>query len=185
MNITEENYKKLAKMLAFPYTIIIVLMGGYKIWSSNPDWKVPVIVGQLIVLAICNTIALISTLHSCMDMAKGKYSIRECVNINLIAKLLQLPAFIIKDLLAVFWLGWNIFSSNFYQGTEGFAATVILVLIYILTVFMTGLLSLGCTARLKQEELIKGKVTPIMVLLSFIYPVDIIIAIIYKKVSSK
>lgn len=95
---------------------------------------------------------------------------------NLAVKGLQLPSYIFHFLMGFLGAAMSIWGIGFVL----VAFTVI-----VLSILLTGISSIGCGIRMKQEGILTFWKALLMIIGSFIFCVDIIIAIIYVVISKK
>jgi hypothetical protein len=169
-----KRYLPLLLVIVFPYFIVFSLFcifTGFLIetfFQNN---------GLLLLLAliIIYTIAMICSIMTFIISLVKKRSAQEVARINMIVKLLHIPAYIIIFIIGLFGL-ITIFTM---------AISIVLVIMDCMTIFLTGLIGLGGIIRGLGENKLSKKEAVIHAIFQFVFCADIISSIIvYRKIKA-
>ena len=130
----------------------------------------------LLFLIILYAVALICTTVLFITIIAKKWDSREALRINMLIKLIQVPAYLI-----IFIIGLACLLTIF---TLGFS--IILFILDIMTIFLTGLIGVAGIKRAHVENKLSTKAATKYGISQFIFCADVISAIlVYRKVKEK
>jgi len=128
------------------------------------------LIAALLVLYIA---ALICSLSIFIKSLVTKRNARELLRLNLVIKLVHIPAYVI-----IFILGLAFMITIFT-----FAISIVLMILDVMTIFLSGLIGLSGVIRGYSEEKISMKSATIHGILQFVFCLDVISAVIvYRRV---
>ncbi len=184
------KYLKLIPLMIYPYLAILTGILLYaSLGKESPKWiesilSIPFIF-SIIKFLFENIIWCFLFFHLflfalailCAVLAvKSKNTPYQIAKMNLLLKATQIPAYIIYFALGVF---------SVFLSVWGIGILLAIILIDLLTIILTGINSIGCTIRLKKDTVISKRMAIILGICSFLYCVDIVVAIIYVVLSKK
>ncbi len=111
-------------------------------------------------IAISNTVACVN----------GKYTVLQGAKLNLIAKSLQIPIYLFHFAMGAF---------SFILSVWGAGFLLVAIVVDLLAIITTGINVIGCAVRMYDNRILSKKVAIALGICSFIYCIDLPIAIIY------
>ena len=157
-----KKYLQVIPIIIYPYLLIPVLFIATLIDSKIKVFNY-IINLYFIIIVIYTIILLISKLK--------EMSAKEMVKVNFIIKMCQMPWFIFSFVLEFIGIIMGIF---------GVFITVIFAFMNIFVRIITGIYSVGCIIKLKQEKVIGIPKTIFYSISSFVLIIDFIISILMK-----
>lgn len=94
----------------------------------------------------------------------------------MITKCVQIPAYIINFLFGCIGCLLSVW---------GLGIIIFVIITDFITIFFTGISSIGCTVLMKKQGALSNKLTLLCGIGSFTYCFDVIISIIYYKIAKK
>ncbi|MCQ2484477.1 MAG: hypothetical protein MJ168_03975 [Clostridia bacterium] len=113
---------------------------------------------------------------SIIKAAKGKQSACDSAKMNLLIKGCQIPAYIINFVVGIL---------SPLAGHFGIIAGVFIVVADIIAISMSGLFSVSCAVAFRKEKLQSKALSLITGILSFVFCIDVAVAIYYFVKTSK
>lgn len=129
-----------------------------------------------IIVIVYMALTLICTIFGSVYAAKSKMPPRKAAILNLVVKAVQIPAYLFHFLLGML----GTVASVWGIGIVAFA-----VLIDLFTIGLTGIHAIGCVVKTCKGGAIGKGAAVLMSIGSFIYCVDLIVAIVLVVISSK
>lgn len=173
-----KKYLKMIPLMLYPYAYLIYILFIYFTIKSSRlmdameiihfDFRITIVLFNLYVLFIAIFNAVITS--------KDESTSYEVAKMNLIIKGFQIPAYIFHFLISLVGLLMSVWGVGFIM---------IAIVVDLLSIILTGINSIGCTIKLKREGVINSKYAKIMGVGSFLYCVDLVIAIIYVVLCKK
>ena len=158
------KYGKLIPLVLYPY--------AYWLWIIC-EQEMPLIIATL----IYNIYVLVISIYYPVSVIRKKIPAHDAAKANLLIKGLQIPAYLFHFLMGIAGVAIGpIF---------GIPLILMAVVIDWLTIMLSGISSIGCHVQMKREGLISTGKAFWMLIGSFVYCVDIFIAIKYVKISKK
>lgn len=157
-------------MIIFPYAYLILLLIYSKI-TLEAAWELMPIISVVYLV-----LTLVSTIFGSIYAAKSKMAPRKAATLNLVVKAVQIPAYLFHFLLGML----GTVASVWGIGIVAFA-----ILIDILTIGLTGIHAIGCVVKCCKGGAIGKGAAILMSIGSFIYCIDLIIAIVLVVIGSK
>ncbi len=158
------KYGKLIPLILYPY--------AYWLWIIC-EQEMPLIIATL----IYNIYVLVISIYYPVSVIRKKIPTHDAAKANLLIKGLQIPAYLFHFLMGIAGVAIGpIF---------GIPLILMAVVIDWLTIMLSGISSIGCHVQMKREGLISTGKAFWMLIGSFVYCVDVFIAIKYVKISKK
>jgi len=166
-----KKYLPLTLVILFPYMIIfaiVCIFTGF-LMETVFGYNVFVLIAALLILYIaafiCSAVVFIRSLVK-------KRSAIELLRMNMIIKLVHIPAYVL-----IFLLGFAFFMTIFT-----FAFTIALMILDVMTIVLTGLLGLSGVIRGYSENKLSQNAAIVHGILQFVFCLDVASAIIaYRK----
>lgn len=165
------KYVKMIPLMLFPYAYIIGLVLSLSLQNRA---EFAVIGPGIAVVYLLYT--FVSTIYNAVVSSGKKYEVRSVARINLVVKLVQIPAYIFHLLL--FLLGM-------VASVWGIGVMLWVIIVNVMTILLTGINAIGCSVRMKKEGILNTPVAILMGIGNFIFCVDVIMAIIYMVLAKK
>lgn len=158
------KYSKLIPLILYPY--------AYWLWVICEQ-------GLFLVIAtlIYNIYVLFISIYHPISVVRKNVSTQDAARMNLLIKGLQIPAYLFHFLLGI--------AGIMLGPIFGFPLIVLAVVVDWLTILLSGISSIGCNIQMKREGLISTGKAFWMLIGSFVYCVDVFIAIKYVRISKK
>lgn len=167
-----KKYLKILPLILYPYAYLIFLICVYSIQTFVKEGQtidVEIIINLgIVAIVLYNLWVLILSLWSAIGGLK-RYTPTEAAKMNLAVKGWQIPAYLFHFLIGAFGSVASVWGIGFVA----FA-----IIIDLVTIFLSGLFAVGCVRRLKKEGLLSAGTAFWAGLGSFIYCVDVIVAIV-------
>lgn len=114
---------------------------------------------------------LISAIILNVNVLKGKFTVQDIVNINLIVRLIYIPLYAI-----IFVLG----CASILMGPFGIGVIIALFLMDSVILIITSLSLISCNIALARNQVFSNGVCILFGIGNFIFCIDVILAIVYK-----
>jgi hypothetical protein len=168
-------YLPLLSVILFPYIILLALFCFFNnnimetLFNNNGIYLLSLLIILYIISLICSISVFIKNILF-------KQSSQILLRMNMIIKLIHIPAYVI-----IFFIGLIFLGTIFTMGIS-----LVLMLLDGLAIFLSGLLGLSGIIRGVIEKNLSKKDAVIHAILQFVFCVDIISSIkIYKKINAK
>ena len=155
-------------LIIYPYAYLpwFFVTGGIGSMASDSDF----VVGIALVLAgLYQIVVLVNAVWGTVSVARKPYTAKEAAKLNLVVKAWQIPAYVFHFLLGLVGCLMSVWGMGFI---------LFAIIVDLLTIALTGIFAIGCMVKLKKQNVLT---TPLAILAgigSFIYCVDIIVAIV-------
>lgn len=159
-----KKYVKQLPLILFPYAYLIYLLCAVTI-DALSDAMVALLPAAAAVFSVLTLIIVITNIVSA---ATGRYTAYEAAKINLTVKCWQIPAYIFHFLMG---------AAGFLMSVWGIGFLMLSIIIDVVTIALTGLNAVSCTAAMKKEDIISLRKAAVYTICSFIFVIDIITAI--------
>lgn len=159
--------KLLLGTLVYPYIIVLLLISLFTCSDIYIDMNFN-IVSLLTIIIVLYIVVLICTIAKLMTNLSQKKEAREILRLNMIIKLVHIPAYLIIYIVGLVCL-LTLFT---------FGISIILVFIDSMMIILSGLVGLGGVIRSVQEGKITKQTGILFGVLQFMFCVDVIIAIV-------
>lgn len=165
-----KKYKKLIPTLIFPYTMAIFLL---LMIFAQQNIILEIIMGYgidifLIVILLLPLIGFICNLFMCHQIKKEQWDYLELLEVNLLIKCVQIPAYIVVFLFGVAFL-LTIFT---------FGISIVLIFLDCFSVFLSGMVASTAIKRTVAEGALNKGLAFFLKIGSFIFCLDVIVAIV-------
>jgi len=168
-----KKYIRLLPMILYPYAYLIIMLIYIPIFSEK-EYAFNIL---LVVGIIYNLYSLIIAIINAVQTAKGRYTAYQAAKMNWIIKGVQIPAYMFHFLVGMVGALMSVWGIGFVFWA---------ILIDVLTIALTGINAMGCCMKLYKEGIISEGKTVLSILCSFIFCIDVAVAIIlYAKVKRK
>lgn len=162
------KYLKMIPVIFYPYAYLIVILVMFITrHASEFSWFFSFI---FIYGFFVNILAFVFSITNMIQTVRKKYTTIEATKINLIVKLCQIPAYILNFVLGLVGVVMNVW---------GIPIIAFAIIVDCITIFMTGFSQIGCSSLLYKDDKISSTLSTWLTLGSFIYVIDVVIAIIY------
>lgn len=173
-----KKYIKLLPLIIYPYAYLIWLILQFV--TSDTVKKLIGIEGDIIlfkaIFIIFNVYVLFSVIYNIIVTVKGKYTAYEAAKMNLTIKAWQIPAYIFHFLMGAVGLLMSVWGIGFLM---------VAVIVDVVTIALTGLNAIGCAVKLKKDGIIPLRTAFLYGIGSFIFCIDIFVALGYVRRSRK
>lgn len=172
-----KNYLKMSPVILYPYAYLIwiVLFIGMMAIAERVDdtFKLDIavemcILSMLAIAIVYQILALAIAIQSSRKMVKDNVSVKDAAKMNLITKCAQIPAYIFHFIVGFFSLMLSVWGIGFL---------LFVCVVDVLTILLSGIFSIGCMINMKKAGVIPKESMIIGIIGSFIYCVDVGIAI--------
>ena len=157
-------------VMFYPYIYMICVVTFYYINDVASELYEEASLGMFIFAIICNLYVLIVVIVNLIRAIKGKWNAIELVKLNMIIKLVHVPAFVFHFLLGMAGLVASVWGIGFIMWA---------VLIDLLTIGLTGMIGLSASVSCRKEGMLTNPMAFLYAVLSYIYCVDVISAIAF------
>lgn len=165
-----KKYLKMIPVMVYPYAyLLVILIFGITLGAGDEVMRSSAGVLKYIAI-IFNLYSLFIVIYNTALMATGKYTLRQSTNMNLIIKILHIPIHMFHFVLGVIGI---------LMGIWGIMFTILALTVSTLAIVLTGINSIGCSVRMYKDGVLKKSHSIICGILSFVFCVDIVVAIIY------
>lgn len=164
-----KKYLKFLPLIIYPYAYLLYFILLFKISEINKELGDILSAGFLILLIGYNVITLITIIVNIISTVK-KGNATEAAKVNIAVKYLHIPAYIFHFLMG---------TAGMLMSVWGIGFIMIAVIVDILTIFLSGLNALSCSIKLRKDGKLKKGTSILLSIGSFIYCVDLAVAIIY------
>lgn len=173
-----KRYVRMIPLIIYPYAWIIALGILFVIGMINNEileWKYFSTICNGIFIAY-QVMVLITAIYGAISGATGDSTpLQEAVK-NLVIKCIHIPAYVLHFMMGLLGLCMSVWGIGFI---------LFAVIVDVLTIALSGIQSIGCAVKFTRENIIsKGKAV-IMVIGSFIFCIDIVVALIYLIMAGK
>lgn len=178
---TLKRYCKLIPLIIYPYVYLIVLLIYILVALFVPsdheqtatDMSMKMIYYGAIVY---NIYVLCFSIYHSVSIIRKKIPAYEAAKMNLVIKSLHIPSYCFHFFMGFIGAAMSIWGIGFL---------LVAFVVTVLSILLTGISSIGCGIRMKQEGILTWKYIIWMLIGSFICFADIGIAIAYVSVSRK
>ncbi len=183
-----KKYVKMIPLMLYPYAYMIYMffVMGIEDKIIEKMWELPFDATYLVdfmelflvgVAIVYNLYVIISTIYYSVKAIKEERDAYEMAKINMLIKGVQIPAYIINFLLGL--------SGMAILVVGGIGIIIMMIIVDLITITLSGIHSIGCSIRMKKEGILSDSAFVLMTVGSFIYCVDVLIAILYVKRAKK
>ncbi len=115
-------------------------------------------------------------IYNIVVTVKGKYTAYEAAKINLTVKAWQIPAYIFHFIMGAVGMVMSVWGIGFIM---------VAVIVDAVTIVLTGVNAIGCAVKLKKDGIIPMRTAIIYGIGSFIFCIDVFVALLYVGRSRK
>lgn len=169
-----KKYMKLLPVILYPYAYIlwiVVYMLGYNLAENLDDsgsMSETFLVVLLAIAALYQILALVMAIYGAVWTAKNDLTARETAKMNMTVKCVQIPAYIFHFIVGVFSLALSVWGIGFL---------LFVIVVDLLTIILSGIFAVGCVWKAKKQGVITQGVAILSMIGSFVYCIDVGIAI--------
>lgn len=159
------NYVRLIPLMLFPYAYLIYLalcVNFTDFLMFKEDLYVVTVIVYLVLTLFC-------TIFGAIYAGASKLSPKKAAKLNLVVKLVQIPAYIFHFLMGL---------AGSVMSVWGIGLIMLAVAIDLMTILLTGIHAIGCNVKCCRAGVISKKAAVFMSIGSFIYCIDIVVAIV-------
>ena len=157
-------------VIFYPYFYVIYLACIFFMSGINENLMDMVLDAVPVIAIIYNGYCLVIVIYNAVCTGRGNMTTKQVAKMNMITKCVQIPAYIMHFVFGVL---------GFCMGLWGIGLLLWAIFIDLVTICFTGINSIGCTVRMCKDEIFSKCVCVFMGIGSFVYCVDIVIAIVY------
>lgn len=177
-----KKYLKTIPLIIYPYAYLIFLL---VMWMMNSCMQNDEMFGEsnksiwyitLGIIILYNLYVIFIAVYNAVVASKNGASAYQLAKMNLIVKGCQIPAYIFHFILGLL---------GFVMSVWGIGLIIFSVCIDLITIILTGINSIGCTVKMKKEGIITTTTAIFTGIGSFVYCIDIVVAIVYVMLSKK
>lgn len=161
------KYLKMIPLIFYPYAYMVVIILMFTGIDDVENFDFGLFIGIYAILV--HALSLISIIINIINSLRGKYTPKQIAKINLITKCFQIPAYLVNFFLGLLGLLMSVW---------GIIVIVFVVVVDFLTILQTGINALGVIRVFKKKNVLDKTICTLFGFLSFIYVIDVIIAII-------
>ncbi len=173
-----KKYIKLLPLILYPYAYLIwfILSLVFSDIVDTFETKVQEVFNSTdidffkILFIVYNVYVVIIVIYNVIKTSGNKYTVYEVTKMNMVVKGWQIPAYIFHFLMGLVGL---------LMGIWGIAFFLIASTVDVLTIAFSGVNAIGCAIKLARERIIHPVVAVLMAVGSFIFCLDVIIAVVY------
>ena len=173
-----KKYLKLLPLILYPYMyliLFIIFLIINNISGGNAGIENGFFIG-IILLIVYNIYVLCISVYNAVITAKNDCKASEAAKINLIIKGSQIPAYIFNFMVGILGILMSVW---------GIGLIIMVIVLDVLTIILTGISSIGCAIKMNKERIFSTSGSILMAIGSFVFCIDIIIAIVYMLKSRK
>ena len=163
-------YKALPIIL-YPYIYMFCLLGYFLAMSNSPDeYKTSntFLIVLIFIAVICNLYSFITSFSFIFSAKKGKYTGKELAKLNMIIKVVQIPAYIIHFCLGLLGLIMSVW---------GIPIILWAIFIDFITIVLSGTVGISAAISAQKENTLSTGQAVLFSILGFVYCVDVFISI--------
>ncbi len=160
-----KKYIRMLPVILYPYAYLIIML-IYIPFFSEKAYAFDVL--KVIALTY-NLYSLIIVITNAVQIARGRYTAHQAAKMNCVIKGVQIPAYMFHFLLAMLGGLLSVWGIGFILWA---------ILIDILTIALTGINAIGCCIRMCKEGMISKGKSVFYALCSFVFCIDVVVAII-------
>jgi len=132
--------------------------------------------GADVIFYVYNACVVIIVIYNIIRTAGNRYTAYEVARMNLTVKAWQIPAYVFHFLMIVCGL---------LMGIWGIAVWMVALLVDVLTIALSGANAIGCAIRFRRAGEINTLCMILMIIGSFVFFIDLIVAIVYVILGKK
>jgi hypothetical protein len=171
-----KKYLKMLPVIIYPYVYLIAMALYFWGWDFSAVIRDYGLDAVLIMAIVYNLYSLIAVIVNIVSACKGKRSAKELAKMNLIIKTVQIPAYIFHFILGLVGIVASIWGIGFIMWA---------VFIDTITIFLTGLNAVSVSVRCCKENILSKQSSVIFAVLSFVYCIDVLIAVVFFAMARK
>ncbi len=149
---------------------------GYEQYLNSERIVEAFVTSVSVIFIASNAGALTAAIINTVSCAKGKYTALEAAKINMAVKGFQIPAYLFHFAMGFIGAAMSIWGIGFLM----FA-----IVIDAFTIILSGINAIGCAVRFKRDGILDTTTAVLMAIGSFIYCVDVVLAVVYLKKAKK
>lgn len=173
-----KKYIKMLPLIVYPYAYIIwflLIYFGMNLLEGIVSSEIIIYIA-LGILIIYQIVTLINAIYGAVSIAKNDCTAYEAAKINIIVKAFHIPAYIMHFLLGIL---------GFMLSVWGIGIIMFVIIVDFITIALTGINAIGCMIKLKKKNVLSTSNAVMAGIGSFLYCVDLIVAIIVLVKSKK
>lgn len=172
------QYSKLIPLILYPFAYLFFILVYIIVALVFPSLGSGEIFDKIMygIAVIYNICILCFCIYHSVSIVNKKVPVSDAAWMNLIIKGFQIPAYIFHFLMGL--LGG-------VMGIWGIGFLLVALAVSVLSILLTGISAIGCGIRMKQEGILTFWKALLMSIGSFIFCVDLIIAIVYVVLCKK
>lgn len=162
-----KHYLSMIPLMLYPYLYVGVL--ALDLWMTNNLSGEYGALMLLVLAIICNVYAIVATIYNIYCAVKGKYTAEHMAKLNMLVKLIQIPAYIFHFIMGAFSMFMSVWGIGFF---------IWAILIDLLTICLTGTNAIAAIICCCKENIFKKRMGILYGVLNYIYCVDVVACII-------
>ena len=173
-----KRYLKVLPVILYPYAYMIwfafLCVGSEaleKVMESEKIGAAAIIIGilyQFVVLA--------DVIYTAVTTAVNQYTAFDVAKLNLVIKAWQIPAYLLHFVLGV---------AGSLMSVWGIGIVLFAIVIDLITILLTGSCAIGCVIKMKKQNVLTTPLAVLAAIGSFVYCVDVVVAIVLVCVAKK
>lgn len=172
-----KKYLKILPLILYPYAYLIWLVIYFFAFGMLEEKYYETILDVLfVVFIVFNLYVGVITIYNAVITSRNRYTAYEVAKMNLAVKAWQIPAYIFHFIMGVLGL---------LMGIWGIAFLLIAITVDVITIALTGINAIGCAIKMKKDGVVNTAVAVLMAIGSFVFCLDVIVAIVYVILSKK
>lgn len=169
-----KKYLKMLPVILYPYAYLIYFLVYFFVSDALPESVRSQVIVALTVA--CHVVAFADAIYGAVNVARNKCTAHEAARMNLTIKAWQIPAYIFHFILGFLGLMMSVWGIGFIM----FA-----IYIDVVTIALTGINAIGCMVKMRKKGALSTVKAVLAVVGSFIFCVDVVIAIVLCFISRK
>lgn len=170
-----KKYILLLPVMIYPYAYLIyiftVLVTGVSLALLGIN-ATSILLNRYVIV-IYHILCVLVSIYSSINIAIKSKNCKQASLLNLVLKGVQIPGYLINLVFAFIGL---------CMGLWGIGIVLFILAVDLISISLTGLVSIGCMIKLKKEGVLTTSQTLIYTILSFVYFTDVLFAILaYAK----
>lgn len=173
-----KKYLKLLPLILYPYMYIIWFLGLFVCVAilSDSFGAGNILKNFAIIFVIYHVLAFMTAVYGAVMNAGNESSAEEAAKMNLIVKVCHIPAYIFYFIIGM---------SSLLLSIWGLGFILLAVVVDVMTIVLTGINAIGCAVKMKKENKLTTLTAVLTGIGSFLFCIDVAIAVWYVFVGKK
>ena len=170
-----KKYLRMLPLALYPYAYLLWVFSLYFVdqhilLHMHKPWRGYGYNLFFVIAALFQVLVLGLSIYGAVSTTKNDCSASEAARVNLFIKGIQIPAYIFHFIIGLMGTLMSIW---------GIGLIMLALIVDVITILLTGIHSIGCAVKMNKQGILTSPVAILMGVGSFIFCVDVIIAVIY------